>query len=121
MSLDPAGVTAQNWQDPPFNRWAFWHARDILPTQRVPHGLGMSPLPESLADVSNIQLTRASGSPGTVAEVLADTYTDAYLVLQDGTLVTEWYGPLGAPDLSHALMSVSTRIVPSRMKLPNFG
>jgi hypothetical protein len=110
VPLDPDGVTAQNWQDPPFNRWAFWHARDILPTRRVPHGAPRA-LPESPADVGNIQLTRASGSPGTVAEVLADTYTDAYLVLQDGALVTEWYGPLGAPDLPHALMSVSKSVV----------
>ena len=115
MPLDPAGATAQNvtarnWQDPPFNRWAFWHARDILPTQRVPHG-APGALQESPADVTTVQLTRASGSPGTVAEVLADTYTDAYLVLQDGALVNEWYGPLGAPDLTHALMSVSKSVV----------
>ena len=46
-----------------------------------------------------------------MGEVLADTFTDAYLVLQDGELVTEWYGPLGAPDRPHALMSVSKSVV----------
>ena len=56
-------------------------------------------------------MTRADGSAGTVGEVLADTFTDAYLVLQDGELVTEWYGPLGAPDRPHALMSVSKSVV----------
>ena len=25
-------VTAYNWQDPPFNRWAFWNVSEILPT-----------------------------------------------------------------------------------------
>ena len=29
-------VTARNWQDPPFNRWAFWHVGEILPTYLVP-------------------------------------------------------------------------------------
>jgi CubicO group peptidase (beta-lactamase class C family) len=104
-------VTAQNWQDPPFNRWGFWHARDILPTHRVPHGPRMRALPESPADVTPIQVIRASGAAGTVGEVLAGTFTDAYLVLQDGALVTEWYGPLGADDLPHALMSVSKSVV----------
>jgi CubicO group peptidase (beta-lactamase class C family) len=51
------------------------------------------------------------GTPGTVGEVLDDTFTDAYLVLQDGELVTEWYGSLGAPDRPHALMSVSKSVV----------
>ena len=33
-------VTAGNWQDPPVNRWAFWHVDEILPTYRVSRGDG---------------------------------------------------------------------------------
>src|ERR1700746_2097096 len=116
MSQEPAPevqgtpVTARNWQDPPFNRWAFWHVGDILPTYRVPRGDQGRPLPAAAgrADLPAVPVTRMDGTPGTVGEVLDDTYTDAYLVLQDGELVTEWYGPLGAPDPPHALMAVST-------------
>jgi hypothetical protein len=25
-------VTLANWQDPPFNRWAFQHVRELIPT-----------------------------------------------------------------------------------------
>jgi CubicO group peptidase (beta-lactamase class C family) len=122
-------VTAGNWQDPPVNRWAFWHVDEILPTYRVSRGDGPARnLPRSPAaddsaaddsaagdgaagDLLAIALTRADRSDGTVGEVLADTFTDAYLVLQDGELVTDWYGPLGAPDRPHALMSVSKSVV----------
>ena len=107
-------VTARNWQDPPFNRWAFWHVGDILPTYRVPRGDGqVRPLPAAAGrpDLPAVPVTQMDGTPGTVGEVLDDTYTDAYLVLQDGELVTEWYGPLGAPDRPHALMSVSKSVV----------
>ena len=111
-------VTARNWQDPPFNRWAFWHVGDILPTYPVPRGDGqVRPLPAAAgrAELSSglpaVPVTRMDGTPGTVGEVLDDTYTDAYLVLQDGELVTEWYGPLGAPDRPHALMSVSKSVI----------
>ena len=112
-------VTARNWQDPPFNRWAYWHVGDILPTYRVSRGDGPPrELPRSAAtdhgaasDLLAVAVTRADGSAGTVGEVFADTFTDAYLVLQDGELVTEWYGPLGAPDRPHALMSVSKSVV----------
>ena len=27
-----ARVTLANWQDPPFNRWAFQHVRELIPT-----------------------------------------------------------------------------------------
>jgi len=108
-------VTARNWQDPPVNRWTFWHVADILPTYRVSRGDGQArSLPDSAGDrdaMPAIPVIRADGSAGTVADVMADTFTDAYLVLQDGALVTEWYGPLGAPDLPHALMSVTKSIV----------
>jgi CubicO group peptidase (beta-lactamase class C family) len=120
MSVEPGPqvpgipVTARNWQDPPVNRWAYWHVRDILPTYQVPRGDGP---PRALlasatpADLPAIEVTRVDGSAGTVDEVLADTFTDAYVVLQDASLITEWYGSLGAPDRTHALMSVSKSVV----------
>jgi len=112
----PSGdeVTARNWQDPPFNRWAYWHVGEILPTYRVSRGGGPAralPRPTAGADLLAIRLTRADGSAGTVADVLAGTFTDAYAVLQDGELAAEWYGPQGAPDRPHALMSVSKSVV----------
>ena len=124
MSQEPAPevqgvpVTALNWQDPPANRWAFWHVGDLLPAYRVPRGDGTPrPLPAAarpdLLSVPVTRMDRASGPPvtSTVGDVFGDTYTDAYLVLQDRQLVTEWYGPLGAPDRPHALMSVSKSVV----------
>src|SRR6516165_4987252 len=112
---DPgAPVTAYNWRDPPFNRWAFWHTGEILPTYAVPRGDGPPrALPAAAAepDLFGVPVARAGGSAGTAGEVLDDTFTDAYLVLQDGELVAEWYGPLGAPDRPHALMSVSKSVV----------
>jgi CubicO group peptidase (beta-lactamase class C family) len=107
-------VTADNWQDPPFNRWAYWHVREFLPTHRVSRGTGPArvlPGSGAPADLLGIGLARADGSAGTVGEVLAGTFTDAYVVLQDGGLAAEWYGTLGAADLTHALMSVSKSVL----------
>ena len=98
-------VTARNWQDPPANRWAFWHVAEILPTYRVSRGPGPAralPAAPGTGDPLMIAVTRADGGAGTVGDVLADTYTDAYVVLQDGELVTEWYGALGAPGASRS-------------------
>jgi CubicO group peptidase (beta-lactamase class C family) len=109
-----APATASNWQDPPFNRWAFWHVGEILPTYRVPRADEPArPLPAAAAapDLLAVAVTRSDGSAGTAGEILEDTFTDAYVVLQDGEMVAEWYGPLGAPDRAHALMSVSKSVV----------
>ena len=54
---------------------------------------------------------RFDGSSGTVAEVLADTFTDGFLVLHDGKLVTEHYPSGMSPDRTHVMMSVSKSVV----------
>jgi CubicO group peptidase (beta-lactamase class C family) len=115
-------VTPRNWEEPPVNRWTFWHAAEILPAYRVSRGRGPArPLPDSpaTADLLSIPVPRTGGTQGdagsgtenTVGGVLADTFTDAYVVLQDGKLVSEWYGPQGGPDRTHALMSISKSVV----------
>src|SRR5579863_4262353 len=120
MSLEGApeaqgpSVTAGKWQDPAFNRWAYWHVGEFLPTYRVSRGAGPArvlPASVAAADLLGIGLARSDGTAGTVGEVLADTFTDAYVVLQDGGVAAEWYGALGAPDLTHALMSVSKSVL----------
>jgi len=126
MEVQGVQVTARNWQDPPGNRWAFWHVDKLLPVHQVSRGEGPARVLPSAAGRDGtaaaqagllaVPVTRTggpggSGVAGTVGEVLADTFTDAYVVLQDGELVTEWYGPLGAADRPHALMSVSKSVV----------
>ena len=31
-------VTLEDWRDPPFNRWAFQHIRELIPTARISRG-----------------------------------------------------------------------------------
>jgi len=107
-------VTVYNWQDPPFNRWSFWHVRELLPTYPVSRGGGpvrALPAPAAVPELSGVPVTRADGSAGTAGEVFDATFTDAYVVLQDGELIAEGYGLLGAPDRPHALMSVSKSVL----------
>jgi CubicO group peptidase (beta-lactamase class C family) len=98
-----AVVTAANWQDPPFNRWAFWHTRELLPTQRIAAAAGAPRPLVPLTDPPDLQAI--------VGEVLARSFTDAWLVLQDGKLVEEWYGEHGGADTPHAALSVTKSVV----------
>jgi len=98
-----AVVTTVNWQDPPFNRWAFWHTRELLPTQRI---AAAARAPRPL-----VPLTDPPDLQAIVGDVLARSFTDAWVVLQDGKLVEEWYGEQGAADTPHAVLSVTKSLV----------
>ena len=105
-------VTLANWQDPPFNRWAFRHMRELIPSQLIPaRPAGPSPLPASDRSLPDPLVLRLDGSTATTAEVFAGTYTDALVVLHDGQLVAERYDAGMTAATRHLLMSVSKSVV----------
>jgi CubicO group peptidase (beta-lactamase class C family) len=104
-------VTLDNWQDPPFNRWAFRHMRELIPSHLVPAGQDPAPLPAASRPLPDPPVWRADGSTATAAEVFADTYTDALVVLHDGHLAAERYGAGMTAATPHLLMSVSKSLV----------
>ena len=104
-------VTLENWQDPPFNRWAFQHLRELIPTARISRGAGPARrLPRAERDLSGITF-RSGSRELTVGEMLAESYTDGFLVLHRGRIVTEQYFNGMSPDTPHLLMSVSKSVV----------
>jgi CubicO group peptidase (beta-lactamase class C family) len=100
------------WQNAPANRWSFQHVREVVPTARVSRGTGAAaPLPQAAGLDDEQTVWRLEGRWSTVAEVIEDTYTDGFLVLHRGQVVTERY-PSGMPaDRPHILMSVSKSVV----------
>ena len=104
------GVTLANWRTAQFLQWSFQHSREIVPTARVSRGNGawrsFRPRPVSLLDVAV-----PAAEPTTVEDVLATTYTDGFLLLHDGTVVSEEYPAGMAPDALHALLSVTKSMV----------
>ena len=107
-------TSASNWLEAPFNRWSMWHVRELCPTQLVSRGTGphgtLIDRTEPL-DLGGVIVQRVGGSTGSVRDVLDDTFTDAFAVLQSGELAAEWYAPGGGPDQLHAVLSVTKSVV----------
>ncbi|HCU96518.1 MAG TPA: hypothetical protein DHU96_28880 [Actinobacteria bacterium] len=103
-------ATLANWQDPPFNRWAFQHVRELIPTARIARGAGpVWELERDERDVDGI-VFRSGEDELTIGALLAQTYTDGFLVLHRGRIVTEQYFNQMMPDTPHLLMSVSKSV-----------
>ena len=106
-------VTLANWQDPPFNRWSFQHLRELIPTQRISRGHGprRALAQHGAAPLNDISVYRLAGHASTFAEVIADTWTDAVVVLHDGQTVWEHYVSGMTEETPHLLMSVTKSVV----------
>lgn len=103
-------VTLENWQQSPFNRWAFQHVRELIPTARIPRGDGpVWELPSAEQDLDGVQFASRSGEL-TVGQHLDETHTDGFLVIHQGQIITEQYFNGLRADMPHLLMSVSKSV-----------
>ena len=103
-------VTLANWQDPPHNRWAFQHVRELIPSVRIRRGPTPRYLPSVPVDLGTVGF-RHDERELTVDAMLDETYTDGFLVLHRGRIVYERYLNGMQPDTAHLLMSVSKSVV----------
>jgi CubicO group peptidase (beta-lactamase class C family) len=88
-------VTLANWRTAPFNRWAFHHVRELIPT----------------ADIANdphaIRPLSAQPAAMGLDAFLLETDTDGMAILHRGRLVFERYANGMTDETPHILMSVS--------------
>jgi CubicO group peptidase (beta-lactamase class C family) len=88
----PASAPREAWDRPPFNRWAFQHVRELLPTAVISRG-DAAPriLPRNERRFDHVAATGITGETVTLGGFLEETYTDGFLVLKHGAIVCEQY------------------------------
>lgn len=108
-------VTPANWYWAPYNRWSWMHTRRIFPSANIGRGTGpVVPLPSAPRDLSKITFTDpVSNRKMTVSGMLAATYTDGFIVLQNGKVVSEQYFNGMTPSSHHLIMSMTKSVVGS--------
>ena len=101
-----------NWDLAPFNRWSFMNIRKLFPTAEVAadHN-NIQPLPSDSQDLSSIAFADHAGKRKSIAEFLDDSYTDGFLVLHRGRIISEKYFNEMQPDTPHLSQSVAKSIV----------
>lgn len=100
-------VTRDNWRIYPYSRWAFQHARELVPSRMIRRSGEPRALDAQLRDFSSLVFPDEHGRPVRWHEFLERTYTDAFLVLHRGVIVHEHYANGMAPDTPHLLFSVT--------------
>jgi len=104
--------TLENWDLPPFNRWAFQNVRSLVPTVDVFRGNGqIAALAQAPQDLTEIAFDSIAGNRKTVGKFLQDTYSDGFLVMHHGRVLTELYFNDMASSTPHLSQSVAKSIV----------
>ena len=105
-------VTLSNWVAEPYIRWAAQHARELLPTAEVANAPeATTPLLPSPRTLGNNDITTDDGVTISLEEVLHLTQTDAFLVLQNGSIADERYFNSMTAESPHILASLTKALV----------
>jgi len=104
---DPrAEVTPNSMWEARHVRWAHMHTREVLPSARVPRGDAVTVLPRRPRDLAGLRFGHA-GREWTLAEAMAETDVDGWMVIHDGALVYERYVAPMTAETRHLCQSVS--------------
>jgi CubicO group peptidase (beta-lactamase class C family) len=105
-------VTLANWRTSPFNRWAFHHVREIVPSADIPNDpASVMELPSDPIDLRTLTIGSDHGKPVSFGTFLHETDTDGFVVLHRGRVVYEHYANGMTPAAPHILMSVSKSLL----------
>lgn len=99
-----------DWDRAPWNRWAFQHVSELVPTARIHRGHRVSSLPAASGTLDDFAFTGPDGQQTTFGQMIEDTYTDGILVWKDGKVLHESYHNNMTPRSIHLLQSVSKSV-----------
>ncbi|GBQ58291.1 serine hydrolase domain-containing protein [Komagataeibacter swingsii] len=102
-------VDLAHWYWGPYNAWSWRHMREIFPSANIPHALMPQPLPDAPArPAAQWRVTDHDGGRVTpLAQVLSRNHVDAFMVMQHGRPVVEWYASPDQQRAPHLIMSMS--------------
>ena len=110
---NPGGplIPRGEWDLAPYNRWAFQNVRQIVPTAEVWRGPGpVLPLADAPQDVTGVTF-EIDGRTLSIGQFLDENYTDGFLVLSKGRVVTEVYRNGMQRRTAHLSQSVAKSVV----------
>lgn len=102
-------VTLENWRKPPYNRWAFNHVSELVPSAPI-RTLGGTSNPLAPGSLTDFEVP-FGGRVLDGAAWLEETFTDSMVILKNGDIVFETYA--SGQDLltPHIWMSVSKSVL----------
>jgi len=104
----PSIAEAGSWRRASHLQWSMQNISSFLPVRPVPAGARVAEFGTALSDVSGIAVPNPwAQRTTTVGELIAETYTDAFMVTRNGVIVAEQYYGAMQPSTLHLLMSVS--------------
>lgn len=108
FGFDRAQVNLANWLESPYSSWSFQNVPEMVPTAVI-DGPGTSLLPREINE-EFLEQTFDPNHPEKRRDYLDRTFTDAFLVVNKGKLISEYFRTPMNHNTRHLVFSVSKSI-----------
>ncbi|MEM6300222.1 MAG: serine hydrolase [Pseudomonadota bacterium] len=106
----PPGLSGDNWQFGPHNRWAYTHLTEVLPSKKIRNDPQRTIPLLGRATAEKDMIIDWKDGRSMLSTVAADQYIDGVLVLHKGKVHLEHYGGTLTAERTHLLWSVSKTV-----------
>jgi len=100
-------VSLNNWRKHPYNRYAFSHVNDLIPSSIIEKGKKTTSFQIDLEDLSTLSFIDRYNEKLSLAEFLNKNLTDSFVVIKRGKKIFEWFDNHKFKNKQHILFSVS--------------
>lgn len=109
FGFERSDVTLDNWKDYPYSTWSLQHVAELVPVAKIE---GTTPVsPDKAIDPGLLEMpTSMEGDSERVIDFLERSYTDAFLVVQNGKVVLEYFANAMTASTPHLIFSVSKSV-----------
>lgn len=106
-SFSRSDISLANWRDRPYSTWAFQNVSEFVPSAQIRSARLEEPPVKPLGSFAGIKAANVAGVELSLADFLAESNSDALVVMRRGEVVAEWYAPHTDPSRPHLIFSIS--------------
>ncbi|MDP1711121.1 MAG: serine hydrolase [Candidatus Nanopelagicaceae bacterium] len=109
FGFERSDVTLENWKDYPYSTWSLQHVAELVPVAKIE---GTTPInPEKSIDPGLLVMPAyLDDDSERIIDFLERSYTDAFLVVQNGKVVLEYFANAMTASTPHIIFSVSKSV-----------
>lgn len=109
FGFERSDVTLENWKDYPYSTWSLQHVAELVPVAKIE---GTTPVsPEKDIDPELLEMPASlERDSERIIDFLERSYTDAFLVVQHGKVVLEYFANAMTASTPHLIFSVSKSV-----------
>ncbi len=106
-SFRRADIDLANWRERPYSVSTFQQVAEFVPSAQIEGARRQETPPLNLGDFASLSIAGVDGEERRLPDFLAESHSDALVVMRGGAVIAEWHAAHTSPLRPHIVFSIS--------------